>query len=145
MKSNLFNFNRIGRVRFLAYTNVALFLSVFLLWYLFPIIAYDLLDLMLYSKVIGISSMYFMYAFLLLIPIKFLAQRYRDSGVSGWLALVGCTPISFGAMYLMMALFPGESSINKYGDSPEPASKVELFIAIFSGVAIVPLFIGVYL
>nr|WP_159063808.1 DUF805 domain-containing protein [Thaumasiovibrio occultus] len=49
------------------------------------------------------------------VPLYLLSLRYRDCGVSGWLALVGLIPEAFILLWLIMAFFPGEKGTNQYG------------------------------
>lgn len=54
-----------------------------------------------------------------LLPLRFLAQRYKDAGISGWWALVGIVPTAYGLLYLLMGLFPGEKHNNQHGEQPK--------------------------
>jgi len=119
MNSTVLNFKRIGRVKFLAYTHItyALLALIFYLTYSLDDIKFSSLETLYWQNPV-ISTLLMLLIFL---PLKFLAQRYKDAGLSGWWALVGVIPQSYFMLYLLMGLFRGEAYENRHGEVPNKA------------------------
>ncbi len=111
---SLFTLNRLGRAQFLAYTNIVYGL-VALVYYFMSRHEFTTFEALFDNNPVGLILL-IIFSFL---PLKFLAQRYRDAGVSGWWALVGLIPYSYILLYFLMGLFRGEHYTNEYGDRPE--------------------------
>ncbi len=128
----LLTFKRINRTEFIAWSNLSALLSLTVAYLLTPYAVSLTETLNEKSPWLGYLSLYLFYISVFFLPLKLLAQRYRDAGITGWAALVGLIPLSYLLLYLLMAIFPGEKSANKYGDAPNnPKKRLSLF-AIFS-------------
>lgn len=136
MRSSFLNFNRIGRTRFLAYTNISYGLLALIYYFTFTTIPIDKLSFSTEFEQNPIAFIIISLASFL--PLKFLVQRYKDAGVSGWWAMVGLLPTSYILLYFLMGTFKGEPYENRHGRIPSKAG------FYFQLVAFIPilLFIG---
>jgi uncharacterized membrane protein YhaH (DUF805 family) len=143
MKPIHLNLKRIGRTQFLAYTNLSYALLALIFYFTFPSAlsteSLSLLALFERSPVAFIALS--MASFL---PLKFLAQRYRDAGLSGWWAMVGLIPSSYILLYFLMGAFRGEHYENRHGKTPEKTG-IHLKILAYIPTLIFIGFIGWYL
>lgn len=112
--SNSLRFNRIGRVKFLAYTNLSYGVLAFAYYFTFGFDA-DISLSELYSQKPYLLTLFAVLSFIL---IKILAQRYRDAGISGWWALVGLIPYTYFFLYIFLGCYKGETHANEYGKIP---------------------------
>jgi len=130
MKSDILNFNRIGRIKFLAYSNIA-YVSLAIVYYFIIGFDGDFSVIDLYSQKPFIFTLFVLIS---TIPLKFLAQRYKDAGISGKWALVGLIPHVNVILYLVLGCFRGENHPNEYGDIPK---KSDIFLQLIAFIPIV--------
>ncbi|MBR9828996.1 MAG: DUF805 domain-containing protein [Oceanospirillales bacterium] len=113
-KDFIYGFERLGRLRFLSCLNRR-FLMIFV-----PVELAMLLVEMTGTQTIIITLAALVV--LNIVSLEFIAQRYRDAGVSGLWSLISLNPLASPLIYILLALVPGDNDINRYGPPSQPPS-----------------------
>lgn len=109
---------RIGRVRYLAYSYGAIFLTILVLGVLYAILA----------EFSGMKNTAVLASLLIYIPILAIAfimaiRRLNDLDQSGWQSLLLLVPVVNAGLGLYLMFAPGTKGSNRYGPQPVKNSK----------------------
>jgi uncharacterized membrane protein YhaH (DUF805 family) len=127
---------RIGRVRYIAYSNGLIVLATFL-WGVIGVVGFGVISPLLggdESKIglfVGLGSMILFIAFVVIYFLMSI-RRIHDFNVSGWASIILGIPI----INLSLWFIPGTPTENKYGD-PAPSNKRITIVAAILFPAIV--------
>ena len=113
---------RIGRVRYLAYN----FVSIFVIFVTIGIVSaimlptFSMNNSLEQSIAVTIFSLIFVYVVPFIINIIIARRRLHDLNQSGWMALLLIVPLVNIAFALYLIFAPGTQGQNNYGLRPEP-------------------------
>ena len=132
----IFSFaGRIGRMRYLAFSMVMLFVMYFAIGVVAAITlpqgAGGMTAMGLITGLLGLAS--------LPIAFMFMMQRLHDMNASGWWSLLMFVPIANALMGLVLLFAPGTKGDNRFGLQPKP-NHVGVYIA---GLALPVCIVGV--
>lgn len=115
---------RIGRLRYLAWSLVIMFVATGL----FGVAAI----IMAISSTMGLICMGLIGVGMLVVSVQIGVQRLHDFGWSGWLILLNLVPVLGSLFPFVMLLMPGNREANRYGSPPPPNSRpVKILAALW--------------
>lgn len=115
---------RIGRLRYLAWSLVIMFVATGL----FGVAAI----IMAISSTMGLICMGLIGVGMLVVSVQIGVQRLHDFGWSGWLILLNLVPLLGSLFPFVMLLMPGNREANRYGSPPPPNSRsVKILAALW--------------
>jgi len=117
---------RLGRVRYIAYTNG----FMMLLYLIFGLVA--ALDAMLFGStgIVAISGGVILLLIGLYLTFILTIQRCHDFDTSGWLSLLLIVNLFIPLIFLIFWIVPGTQGPNKYGVTSAPHTTVHILLAL---------------
>jgi uncharacterized membrane protein YhaH (DUF805 family) len=112
---------RIGRLRYLAWSMVLMFVALMLGTLCFGIMSMSLVA----GGLLGTVALVAFFV----ISIQIGAQRLHDAGWSAWLLLLNLVPVVGSFFPILMIVIPGNSGANQYGAPPPANSKTVKILA----------------
>ncbi|EWC43016.1 DUF805 domain-containing protein [Pseudomonas stutzeri] len=125
---------RIGRLRYLAWSLVAVCAAVGLLGVAAIIMAMSGIAGFVCIGLIGMAWM--------VVNVQLGVQRLHDFGWSGWLILLNLVPLVGSLFPFVMLLVPGNRDVNRYGSPPPPNSRAVKVLALLWLVLIVAVLVA---
>ncbi|KIL03917.1 hypothetical protein QX25_13260 [Stutzerimonas stutzeri] len=126
---------RIGRLRYLAWSLVAMMALVALVLAIMPLFAW-LAPAAIVLAVVIISAA-------AVVNVQIGVQRLHDMNLSGWLMLLHFVPVVGSLMPLVLAAVPGKAGNNRFGAPPPPnGTAVKVLAALWLLVLIGAFFTG---
>jgi uncharacterized membrane protein YhaH (DUF805 family) len=126
---------RIGRLRYLAWTMVLMFVALILFALCMTLMSMSLITGGLFGAVA--------FVVFLVVSIQVGAQRLHDAGWSAWLLLLNMVPFVGSVFPFLMMIVPGNAGPNQYGPPQPPNGKGVKILAALWVPALVIIFLGV--
>ncbi|HEY0289640.1 MAG TPA: DUF805 domain-containing protein [Pseudomonas sp.] len=126
---------RIGRLRYLAWSMVLMFVALIMFALCMSIMSMSLIAGGLFGAVI--------FVVFLVVSIQIGAQRLHDAGWSAWLLLLNLVPFVGSFFPFLMIAVPGNTGPNQYGAPQPPNTKAVKILAALWLPAMVIIFVSV--
>lgn len=117
---------RLGRVRYIAYTN-GFKMLLFAIWGVLAFIDSTLLD---NSGILAVGGGIILVITGLYLILIFTIQRSHDFDTSGWLSLLIIADAFIPILFLIFWIIPGTQGPNKYGVTSPPHTTVHILLAL---------------
>jgi uncharacterized membrane protein YhaH (DUF805 family) len=135
-KLNVFTVQgRIGRVRYLAWSMVLMFVALIMFAVCMTLMSMSLITGGLFGAVAFVAF--------LVVSIQIGAQRLHDAGWSAWLLLLNLVPFVGSVFPFLMMAVPGNTGPNQYGAPQPPNSRGVKIIAALWVPAMIIIVVGV--
>jgi uncharacterized membrane protein YhaH (DUF805 family) len=126
---------RIGRLRYLAWTMVLMFVGLIMFALCMTLMSMSLITGGLFGAVA--------FVVFLVVSIQIGAQRLHDAGWSAWLLLLNMVPFVGSVFPFLMMVVPGNAGPNQFGPPQPPNGKGVKILAALWVPALVIIFLGV--